>query len=199
MKKQWRSEFNWDGLVSKFSALSYYDQHQVVSAGIAAMMEMLCGFSMGSGGYLPLIDHVAHLTQLMESCHFITGLLDFCNQVRKKRRRNLSTNAYFSSLIFCPNYFCLFSQVLKELPSVDEKLSKRNSPLTAYYVSPLSLHIVGLLRRYYSSLLGESNLPFHQSSLYIYVCMNDSTINVILPKLIFRTKRDSTIFNSFIK
>ena len=93
VKKQWRSEFNWDGLVSKFSALSYYDQHQVVSAGIAAMMEMLCGFSMGSGGYLPLIDHVAHLTQLMESCLYITGLLDFCNQVIK------SSNTSFFKLL----------------------------------------------------------------------------------------------------
>lgn len=99
VKKLWRTEFNWDGLVTRFNALSYYDQHQVVIAGNVAMREMLYGFSMGPGMYLPLIDHVAHLTQLMESCLYVTGLLEFCNQVGALRRSYLKVDSFVAILL----------------------------------------------------------------------------------------------------
>lgn len=82
VKKSWKGEYSLEMLQSKFSSLSYFDQHSVVSSGLSTVTEMLASFISSSGSHLPLPDHLAFLFSLMENALYIHGMLEFSVQVR---------------------------------------------------------------------------------------------------------------------
>ncbi|KAF2359628.1 Mediator complex subunit Med12 [Trinorchestia longiramus] len=84
VKKSSRGEFSFESLLSRFSLLSYFDQHCITSNVAAQVLEMLCGCGSGNSNYLPLLDHVAFLMDLMETGLNIHGLLQLCVQLIKE-------------------------------------------------------------------------------------------------------------------
>ena len=81
VKKQSKGEFNFEAAVLKFQNLSYFDQHVVTSSCASSVIEMLSSFSSGSSNYLPVVEHVSFLLDLMEIALNIHGLIEFCIQV----------------------------------------------------------------------------------------------------------------------
>lgn len=68
---------------NKFQRLSFYDQHAVTSVCLSSVLELFTTFTTGGENcqYLPLVENIAYLMELMESCLNISGLLDFVVQV----------------------------------------------------------------------------------------------------------------------
>ena len=67
---------------NKFRKLSYYDQHAVTHTVARSVAESVGNFASGAvGGYLPVIDNVSYLFDLMEYCLNIGRLLDLTVQV----------------------------------------------------------------------------------------------------------------------
>lgn len=83
VKKNVKEGFNFEAAVSRFQSLSYFDQHVVTQQGVSSVMEMLMAFASGNSNYLPLVEHIAFLFELMEIALNIHGLIEFCIQVWK--------------------------------------------------------------------------------------------------------------------
>lgn len=81
VKKNVKEGFNFEAAVSRFQSLSYFDQHVVTQQGVSSVMEMLMAFASGNSNYLPLVEHIAFLFELMEIALNIHGLIEFCIQV----------------------------------------------------------------------------------------------------------------------
>ncbi|KAG1673141.1 Mediator of RNA polymerase II transcription subunit 12-like protein [Nymphon striatum] len=112
-----------ESLLSRFKNLSYFDQHAVTSTCAATVIDMLQSFSSNSSNYLPAVEYISFLFDLMEIALNISGLFDFA------------------------------IQLIKELPEVDVALASKSSVLMSVYSQSLALYCVGVLRRYHSSLL----------------------------------------------
>ena len=125
VKRQSRGEFPFEAVVQRFQALSFYDQHQVTHQCATQVVEMLGAFAAGSSNYLPVVEHVSFLFDLMELAMNIRDLLDCC------------------------------VSMLRELPDVEGQLHSKNSVRAGTFATSLALHIVGACRRYHSTLICE--------------------------------------------
>ncbi|XP_037089493.1 mediator of RNA polymerase II transcription subunit 12-like [Pollicipes pollicipes] len=123
VKRQSRGEFPFEPVVQRFQALSFYDQHQVTHQCALQVVEMLSAFAAGNSSYLPVVEHVSFLFDLMELAVNIRELLDCCQQM------------------------------LRELPDVEGQLHSKNSARAGTYATSLALHIVGACRRYHRTLI----------------------------------------------
>ena len=72
---------NYEGLFNKFCKLSYFDQHAVTSSCATSVVEQVNSFASASSSYLPLIDNMSYLFDMMEHSYNISGLLEFLTQV----------------------------------------------------------------------------------------------------------------------
>ena len=75
------SSTNFESTFNKFQKLSYYDQHAVTSSCACAVLEAINSFAVGNSSYLPLVENISYLFDLMEYALNISGLLDFVIQV----------------------------------------------------------------------------------------------------------------------
>ncbi|KFM81956.1 Mediator of RNA polymerase II transcription subunit 12, partial [Stegodyphus mimosarum] len=123
VKKNAKDGFNFEAVVSKFQSLSYFDQHVVTTICATSVIEMLSAFAMGNSNYLPLVEYIAFLFELMEIALNIHGLIEFT------------------------------IQLLKELVDVEAQLAQKSSNLTGSYATSVGLSIVGVLYTYHCCLL----------------------------------------------
>ncbi|XP_076043982.1 mediator complex subunit kohtalo isoform X2 [Oratosquilla oratoria] len=84
VKKSSKGEFNFEAMLSRFCALSYFDQHVVTNGVASQVLEMLSGCGTGSFNHLPTHDHIAFLMDLMEVALNIHALIEFCIQITKE-------------------------------------------------------------------------------------------------------------------
>ncbi|XP_076370100.1 mediator complex subunit kohtalo isoform X2 [Tachypleus tridentatus] len=123
VKKHTKEGFNFEAVTARFQSLSYFDQHVVTQSCASSVVEMLNGFANGNSNYLPLVEYVSFLFDLMEIALSIHGLIEFC------------------------------LQLLKELADVETQLVQKGSLLAGTYATSMSLYIVGILYRYHCWLL----------------------------------------------
>ncbi|XP_041350095.1 mediator of RNA polymerase II transcription subunit 12-like protein isoform X2 [Gigantopelta aegis] len=119
---------NFDGIFVKYQKLSYYDQHAVSCQCTNAILEQMNSFVSGSSSYLPLVENISYLFDLMEYSIIVNGLVEFV------------------------------TQILKELCEVETQLKKNKSTLAGHYTTSLCLCIVGILRKYHSFLLVSEDI-----------------------------------------
>lgn len=115
--------FNFDSAITKFQSLSTFDQHVVITSCSNMAIEMLNGVAIGTANYLPLIESVAFLFDLMEMALYVHGLIEFV------------------------------IQMLKELVEVDIQLHQKCPILARTYCTSIGLYIIGILYRYHTCLL----------------------------------------------
>ena len=75
------SQAMYDSCFQKMRKLSYYDQHAVLSTCCQSIIEMLNSFSSGSSTYLPQVEHLSFVFDLLEYACNINGLIEFVIQV----------------------------------------------------------------------------------------------------------------------
>ncbi|KAA0189334.1 hypothetical protein HAZT_HAZT004835 [Hyalella azteca] len=116
VKKSSRGEFSFESLLSRFTMLSYFDQHCITSNVATQVLEMLCGCGAGNSNYLPLLDHVAFLMDLMETGLNIHGLLQLCVQIIKEivEIEAVLTERACLSGTYCPQLTLLVMGVLRK-------------------------------------------------------------------------------------
>ncbi|XP_069105326.1 mediator of RNA polymerase II transcription subunit 12-like protein isoform X3 [Argopecten irradians] len=117
-----------EGIFGKYQKLSYFDQHAVTAQCTDAVCEQINSFTMGNSSYLPLVDNISYLFDLMEYSLNIYGLLEFS------------------------------VKLLKELGMVEHTLSSQKSSLAGNYTTFLCLCIVGVFRKYHPYLLVSQDL-----------------------------------------
>lgn len=71
-----------DGIFNKFQKLSFHDQHFVTAQCRNLVLDEIKNFTALSLTYLPLVENVSYLFDLMEYSLNIYGLLDFSVQVQ---------------------------------------------------------------------------------------------------------------------
>ncbi|XP_013408892.1 mediator of RNA polymerase II transcription subunit 12-like protein [Lingula anatina] len=115
---------NYEGTFTRFQKLSYYDQHAVTSSCATQVLEQFSSFSSGNSTYLPLVENISFLFDLMEHCHNINSLIEFC------------------------------IQPLKEFNNQEvQNMLKSGSPVLGSYITSMCLCIVAVLRKYHACLL----------------------------------------------
>lgn len=70
-----------ESTLHKFQKLSYFDQHYVISHCAQTVLEQILAFNSGNSNYLPLVDNISYLFDLMENALYISSLLEFAVQV----------------------------------------------------------------------------------------------------------------------
>ena len=75
------SSTNLEMIYTKFQKLSYYDQHAATWTCANAILEQFQSFSSGSSQYLPVVENIAFLFDLMENALNINGMISFAVQV----------------------------------------------------------------------------------------------------------------------
>ncbi|RWS13512.1 thyroid hormone receptor-associated protein-like protein [Dinothrombium tinctorium] len=115
--------FNFEAALTRFQSLSYFDQHVVISSCSSACIEMFNGVATGSSNYIPLIESIAFLFDLMEMSFDVHELIEFV------------------------------IQLLKELVDVELQLQQKCPILAGNYCTTIGLYIVGVLYRYHNCLL----------------------------------------------
>ncbi|GFR15875.1 mediator of RNA polymerase II transcription subunit 12-like protein, partial [Trichonephila clavata] len=123
VKKNAKDGFNFEAAVSRFQTLSYFDQHVVTNTCAASVIELLSAFSTGNSNYLPLVEYISYLFELMEIALNIHGLIEFA------------------------------IQLLKELVDVETQLIAKTSSIAGTYATSVGLSIVGVLYTYHCCLL----------------------------------------------
>ncbi|XP_063430577.1 mediator of RNA polymerase II transcription subunit 12-like protein isoform X5 [Mytilus trossulus] len=131
-----------EGIFNKFQKLSYYDQHVVTHSCVTAVLEQINGFVNENSDYLPLVENISFLIDLMEYSCNIYGLLEFS------------------------------VQLLKDLSSADDKLVELKSALRGSYTTSLCLCIVGVFRKYHAYLLVSNDLTIQAFEGLIGVVKN---------------------------
>ncbi|XP_052783955.1 mediator of RNA polymerase II transcription subunit 12-like protein isoform X1 [Mya arenaria] len=119
---------NLELLFAKFMKLSYYDQHYVTWQCTSAVSEQILSFTSGNSTYLPKVENISYLFDLMEHSMDVNNLLDFS------------------------------VQLLQELSIVESQLSQGGSSLAGIYTTSLCLCIVAIFRKYHSFLLVSEDL-----------------------------------------
>lgn len=116
VKKSSRGEFSFDSLLNRFNLLCYFDQHVITYTVAAQVVEMLCGCGSGSNNYLPLLDHIAFLMDLMETGLNIHGLLHLCCQLIKEIVEVETVLSERQCLVgsYCPQLTLLVMGVLRK-------------------------------------------------------------------------------------
>ncbi|XP_023221820.1 mediator of RNA polymerase II transcription subunit 12-like protein [Centruroides sculpturatus] len=123
IKKHAKEGFSFDSVVARFQSLSYFDQHVVTLSCASSVVEMLNSFALGNSSYLPLVEYISFLFELMETALNIHGLIEFT------------------------------IQLLRELVEVENQLSQKGSIVAGSYATSLGLFIVGVLYKYHCCLL----------------------------------------------
>lgn len=72
---------NLEVLFGKFHKLSYYDQHVVTWQCTMAVHEQINCFTSGTSTYLPQVENISYLFDLMEHSMAVNTLLEFSVQV----------------------------------------------------------------------------------------------------------------------
>jgi len=72
---------NLELLFSKFQKLSYYDQHHLTWQCTTAVSEQIASFTSGNSTYLPQVENISYLFDLMEHSMGVNNLLEFSVQV----------------------------------------------------------------------------------------------------------------------
>lgn len=83
-----------EGIFNKFQKLSYFDQHVVTQSCVSAVLEQISAFINENSDYLPLVENISFLFDLMEYSCNIYGLLEFSVQVSlfvKAHKQSLRT------------------------------------------------------------------------------------------------------------
>jgi mediator of RNA polymerase II transcription subunit 12 len=142
VKKHSKNEINFESLTSKYTALPYYDQHAVTSSIAQNVVEMFSTFAAGRSSYLPTIEHLSYLTDLMEVGLNFVGLLEMC------------------------------VTILRELPDIEVLLCQRSSPIVGFYTTNMQLQLVAVLRRYHNSLLCKFSLKQNNFIYNILIAFN---------------------------
>lgn len=122
-KSATKDGFNFESTLSRFQSLPFFDQNSVTVSCATTCIEMLSGLGMGTANYLPLVESIAFLFDLMEMALNVHGMIEF------------------------------IIQLLKELPDVDIQLQQKCPALAGSYTYSIGLYIVGVLFRYQSCLL----------------------------------------------
>lgn len=112
--------YDFGNIVSKFQALSVFDQQCITSQCSATVLDMLKSVANGSGNHLPLLESVSFLFDLMEIALNVYGLVEFV------------------------------VQMVRELSSVDGQLQQKCSMVGRVYSTAIGLYIVGILYRYHN-------------------------------------------------
>lgn len=95
------SAVNFEAIFHKFQKLSYYDQHALTSVVTNSIVESFSAFAGGNSMYLPLIENISFLLDLMEYCLNINGLLDFLMMVSFESHQYLQYSfGLYSFLMF---------------------------------------------------------------------------------------------------
>lgn len=115
--------FNFESALTRFQALSFFDQHYVTATCASTCIEMLNAVGNASANYLPLVESIAFLFDLMDMALNVHGMIDF------------------------------IIQMLKELVEVEMQLQHRCPILSFSYTSSIGLYIVGVLFRFQPCLL----------------------------------------------
>ncbi len=80
-EKEGENLANLETMFWKFQKLSYYDQHVITHACVITVLELANAFITGGSIYLPLIEYLSYLFDLMEFCFNIHALVEFVVQV----------------------------------------------------------------------------------------------------------------------
>ena len=75
------NEAKFESIFSKFQKLSYHDQHYVTTQCKTCVLDHIQNFLSGSSTYIPYVENVSYLFDMMEFSLNIYGLLDFSVQV----------------------------------------------------------------------------------------------------------------------
>ncbi|CAH1781069.1 unnamed protein product [Owenia fusiformis] len=99
-------KYNMKSTFKKFQQLSYYDQHSVTSSCTMAVLEQVSSFVSRTSTYLPLLENISYLLDLMEYCLNINGLLEFAIQLLKEMKEvefhaSSLRGSYITSLCLC--------------------------------------------------------------------------------------------------
>lgn len=70
-----------EGIFNKFQKLSYYDQHVVTHQCVTSVLEQISAFINENSDYLPVVENISFLFDLMEYSCNVYGLLEFSVQV----------------------------------------------------------------------------------------------------------------------
>lgn len=122
--------FSFESALNRFQSLSFFDQHCVTSTCASACIEMLNAVATGSASYLPLVESIAFLFDLMDMALNVHGVLEF------------------------------IIQMLRELVEVEVQLIQKCPILAGSYTSSIGLYIVGVLFRYQPCLLVSQDDTF---------------------------------------
>ena len=122
-KSATKDGFNFESTLYKFQCLPFFDQNSVTVSCASTCIEMLNSVGTGTANYLPLVESIAFLFDLMEMALNVHGMIEF------------------------------IIQLLKELPDVDQQLQKKCPAFAGSYTYSIGLYIVGVLFRYQSCLL----------------------------------------------
>lgn len=95
-----------EGIFNKFQKLSYYDQHVVTHQCVTSVLEQISAFINENSDYLPVVENISFLFDLMEYSCNVYGLLEFSVQVsfiilKHDMVRNLYTFYKPSKTTFC--------------------------------------------------------------------------------------------------
>lgn len=115
--------FNLDLTLAKFQNLSYFDQNVVTYNGAQACLEMFNGVACKTSNYLPTIESIAFLLDLMENALNIHDIIEFC------------------------------SQLFKEMTDIEQQLQQMCPHQAAYYIPSVALLLIGVLYKYLACLL----------------------------------------------
>ncbi|KAL3848034.1 hypothetical protein ACJMK2_018917 [Sinanodonta woodiana] len=119
---------NFESIFAKFQKLSYYDQHAVAYQCATSVIEQINSFTSGNSSYLPLVENIAYMFDLMEYSLNIRNLLEFS------------------------------IKLLTEMQKVEASLMEMNSSLSGNYTTNLCLYIVGIFRKYHSYLIVSEDM-----------------------------------------
>ncbi|XP_070173165.1 mediator of RNA polymerase II transcription subunit 12-like protein isoform X2 [Littorina saxatilis] len=122
------SPANLEVLMQKFQKLSYHDQHSVTAQCTTAILDQMRGFVECNSPYLPQVQPIAFLFELMQHALNLNGLMTFV------------------------------VDLLKMLCEVERQLVSTESSLMVSYTTKLCLRIVGVLRRYLAYFLASRDI-----------------------------------------
>ena len=122
-KSATKDGFNFESALTRFQSLPFYDQSVVTSTCASASIEMLNGVAKGESNYLPLVESIAFLFDLMEMAFNVHGMIEF------------------------------IILLLKELEDIDKQILIKCPTLKSSYTSSIGLYVVGLLFRFQSCLV----------------------------------------------
>lgn len=122
--------FNFETTLARFQALPFFDQNAVTVTCANTCIEMLNSVATGAAPYLPLVESIAFLFDLMEMALNVHGMIEF------------------------------IINMLKELVEVENQLRTNCPIYSGSYTCSIGLYIVGVLFRYQPCLMVSTEDTF---------------------------------------